>query len=414
MYHFLIFAGTTEGKQLLELLAPHRCMLTACVATEYGEEVLPEHPNLTVLAGRRDSPQIAQLLGEQHFDCVFDATHPYATAVTENIRTACAATGTPYLRVLREQSTVQNCTYVQSAAEAAAYLSQVDGNVLLTTGSKELDCFTAVPGYAARLFPRVLPTPDSLARCIDLGFAAKNIICMQGPFNTELNVATLKQIGATCLVTKDSGGAGGFLEKCEAARIEGAQLLVIGRPLQIQGVSLLELPLVLEQRYGFVQSKSPAQQPDVSFPLFISLRGKTVTVVGAGNIAARRINTLLHFGCEVKVISPSANGQVQALADAKQITLLLREYKYGDCTGSALAVAATDNRTANHMVYEECTAEQIPVSVADCKAECSFYFPGIVQSGSAVIGVTASGTDHRLAKKITENIRNHIDNMING
>lgn len=412
MQLFLVFAGTTEGRQLIELLAANPCNITACVATDYGEEVLPEHPNLTVLAGRRGSDDIEQLLREQRFDCVFDATHPYATAVTHNIQTACIAADTPYLRILREESATQNCTYVQNAKEAAEYCNRIDGNVLLTTGSKELDCFTTVSDYATRIIPRVLPTPDSLSRCIQLGFAAKNIICMQGPFSTELNIATLKQIGAACLVTKDSGSAGGFAEKCEAARAVGAHLVVIGRPPQTNGVTLRELPKIMEQRYGYLPEANTNEQASPYFPLFVSLCNKDVTVVGAGNIAARRMNTLLGFGCKVQVVSPTATEPIQALAKEGRITLKLREYRCGDCKGSALAVAATNNRAVNHSVYEECTAQNIPVSVADCKAECSFYFPGIVQSGNAVIGITASGSDHHLAKKITDHIRKHISNII--
>lgn len=84
-------------------------------------------------------------------------------------------------------------------------LEQMPGHVLLTTGSKELHHF-ARPGLAERCYPRVLPMADSLERCLTLGFPPKNIICMQGPFSRELNVALLRQYHIQTLVTKDTGG----------------------------------------------------------------------------------------------------------------------------------------------------------------------------------------------------------------
>ena len=79
---------------------------------------------------------------------------------------------------------------------------------------------------------------DSLERCIALGFPPKNIICMQGPFSKEMNVATVHQYHISVLVTKDTGGYGGFREKAEAAREAGCELLVVERPRQEEGLSL--------------------------------------------------------------------------------------------------------------------------------------------------------------------------------
>lgn len=63
-----------------------------------------------------------------------------------------------------------------------------------------------------------------------LGFSGKNLICMQGPFTEDLNVAMLRQAQASWMVTKESGKAGGFLEKLRAAKKAGAKLVVIKRP----------------------------------------------------------------------------------------------------------------------------------------------------------------------------------------
>ena len=115
-----------------------------------------------------------------------------------------------------------------SAAQAAQYLAATQGNVLLTTGAKELAAFTGLD--AARLYPRVLPTVAGITACEGAGIPHRNIIAMQGPFTLELNLALMQQFHIRYLVTKDGGSAGGFAEKAQAAAQSGAALVVLRRP----------------------------------------------------------------------------------------------------------------------------------------------------------------------------------------
>ena len=146
----------------------------------------------------------------------------------------------PYLRLLRRGDGEDRCSKAADMAAAADMLAGMPGNILLTTGSKELHHF-AVPGLAERCYPRVLPMLDSLERCLTLGFPPKNIICMQGPFSKELNVALLRQYRIKTLVTKDTGGYGGFRAKAEAAHEAGCALLVVERPRTETGFTLEEI-----------------------------------------------------------------------------------------------------------------------------------------------------------------------------
>ena len=82
----------------------------------------------------------------------------------------------------------------------------------------------------ARLYPRVLPTPDGIAACEAANVPHRNIIAMQGPFSLALNKALITQFQIRYLVTKDGGAAGGFAEKVQAAADTGAQLVVLRRP----------------------------------------------------------------------------------------------------------------------------------------------------------------------------------------
>src|SRR5699024_8692762 len=171
--------------------------------------------------------------------------------VSENIRAAAEQTDTPYYRLLRPREEAEDVLWADSPADAAAKLQNLPGNVLLTTGSKDLKTFTAVKDYPSRLFVRVLPSVESLTAALSLGYLASHVICMQGPFPKALNQAMMEAVGAKVLVTKDTGKAGGFLEKAEAARAAGAKLLVIRRPTEETGYTLdalLELLLKGGQR----------------------------------------------------------------------------------------------------------------------------------------------------------------------
>ncbi len=223
----VIFSGTTEGRVLSHRLARSGISVTVCVATEYGREEQGEQDGITVSCGRKTVKEMQDVLRGAAL-CV-DATHPYAVLVTQNVREACAREGIAYRRLLRPRSTQEHDgVFVASAEQAADWLSLREGNVLLTTGAKELTAFARLGGE--RLYPRVLPVQSSLDRCAQANIPHRNIIAMQGPFSEEMNLAVLHQYDIRWMVTKDGGAAGGFPEKVRAAERAGVTLVVIQRP----------------------------------------------------------------------------------------------------------------------------------------------------------------------------------------
>ena len=223
----VIFSGTTEGREFSRAAAALGAAVTVCVATDLGAEEQGSAPGVMVHAGRLDADEMAALLRDAAL-CV-DATHPYATEATHNIRAAAGMAGVEYHRLLRRASELPAGSVVlPGAGEAAAYLADKAGRILLTTGAKELPAFAALD--PARLYPRVLPTLAGITACETAGVPHRNIIAMQGPFTLGLNVALMQQFEIDYLVTKDGGAQGGFAEKAEAAAQCGAQLIVLRRP----------------------------------------------------------------------------------------------------------------------------------------------------------------------------------------
>lgn len=241
----LVFGGTEDGRLLAEHLAEAGWSVTLCVATEYGREQVPDQPGLTVRAGRLTVEGMSMLMADRPFQAVIDATHPYATEVTANVKRAAEQSGLDYFRMLRPSTVGEgehpDWTEVPDVAGAVDWLRRQPGTILLTTGSKDLGQFAQLGDYQERVYPRILPNLDSLSHALELGYPGKHLICMQGPFSEALNTAMLRQIGAAVLVTKDTGATGGFEEKVRAAQAAGAHLLVIRRPQAETGWTAEEL-----------------------------------------------------------------------------------------------------------------------------------------------------------------------------
>ena len=238
MADLILFAGTTEGRELAELARELGIRTVACVATEYGESLIEEGGSLRANMGRLGEEAMKALILAEAPKLVLDATHPYADVVSRTIVAACSATGARYGRVQREAEAHEGCLEFADLAALAECLDKTPGVVFSSLGTKEAAGLSHVSGAAERIWLRVLPSIDGLKMCLDAGFPAKHIICMQGPFSADLNEAMFKAVGAQILLTKDTGSAGGFPDKLEAARRCGMQVFVIKRPQDVAGQSL--------------------------------------------------------------------------------------------------------------------------------------------------------------------------------
>ena len=162
-----------------------------------------------------------------------DASHPYAVNVSENAMAAAKALGLPYLRYERSLSELDydNIHIVHSYEAAAEMAASLGNTIFLTTGSRNLKKFAEAPALQEKtIVARVLPTPDVIAQCIDLGIAPGQIVALQGPFSEALNRELFLRYHADVIVTKNSGDIGGTDTKLAAAKALHLPVVLIDRP----------------------------------------------------------------------------------------------------------------------------------------------------------------------------------------
>lgn len=230
MKKVLVFAGTTEGRELAELLADSNIKCSVCVATDYALELMNDK-RLDVHCGRLTEEEMEVLMRDGEFDVVVDATHPYAQIVSQNVRQAADKESISLIRLRRStESAEEGFVSFKTHEECSAWLSFQTGNILLTTGSKDLGSYAKNETIKNHLFVRVLPGEESIRLCTANGITGRQIIAMQGPFSAQMNECILREYSIDWMVTKISGHAGGFEEKVEAAKKAGVGICAILPP----------------------------------------------------------------------------------------------------------------------------------------------------------------------------------------
>ena len=146
---------------------------------------------------------------------------------------------------------------------------------------------------------------------------------------------------------------------------------------------------------------------ELYFPLFVDLTKKSIIVIGAGKIAARRVKSLLPFVGDMKVIAPEVSSEITEMAASSGGALVIeqRPFESSDLDGADMVLAVTNDKELNTRIGTLCNEKKILVNVSHEKELCDFYFPGVVQKDNVVIGITASGKDHSKARNVTEQIR---------
>lgn len=138
------------------------------------------------------------------------------------------------------------------------------------------------------------------------------------------------------------------------------------------------------------------------YPAFLNLHGKKAVVVGGGNIAERKILSLLKAGATVTVVSPAITAMLRKEKEKKSLTHIARSYRKGDLMGSALVIAATDDLSVNTQVARDAPSL---VNVVDVPKECSFIAPSVIKRGPLTIAISTGGISPAFSKTIRQELK---------
>jgi len=140
------------------------------------------------------------------------------------------------------------------------------------------------------------------------------------------------------------------------------------------------------------------------FPIFLKLTGRPCIVIGAGNLAESKIESLRAANARVTVVAPTASAPIIEMAEAGEVVWHRRLYAAGDLAGQFLVVAATDVPEVNRAVFAEAEAAGILINAVDDPPFCDFYFPSVVRRGDLQIAISTAGASPALAQRLRKEI----------
>jgi siroheme synthase-like protein len=139
---------------------------------------------------------------------------------------------------------------------------------------------------------------------------------------------------------------------------------------------------------------------NIYYPISLNVRGRKCSVVGGGQVALRKVETLLEHGADVQVISPDLCTELVSLAERKEIDTVTREYRPGDLKDAFVAIVATDNSKINRQIAAEAREQNVLVNVVDDADNSDFIAPSYLRRGGISIAISTSGESPALARKL--------------
>ena len=228
-----LISGTSEGKELLSNLNRYTDNILVSTATSYGGELLKDYKYKYLNTTPLDKENMIKLFKEKKVEVLIDASHPYALEVSKNAMEVCNCIGIEYIRFEREKIIEkfleeEKISVVESYEDLYSKLKYIKGNILNTTGSRNMDKIIKL-NLENRIIHRVLPSLKVIKECFDLGVELHNIIAIKGPISYDLNRAFIREYNAKAILLKDSGKEGGTEEKIRAAIDENIYAIVVDR-----------------------------------------------------------------------------------------------------------------------------------------------------------------------------------------
>ena len=232
-----LLGGTKDSTNIIEHIKEnYDSYILTTTTTEYGAKLARESGSDDTIARPIPKDEIKEMILNEKFDILIDATHPFAKHITQTSTSIAKELKLPYIRFERPTTNLENIDtshihYVDSFDEAGKLIENefTEGNVLHFAGANTMgDILKYVS--VDRFYPRILKVESSIEKCKSLNVDSNHIIPMKGAASLEENIELIERYDASVMITKESGEIGGVIEKIEAANEKDVAVIMIQRP----------------------------------------------------------------------------------------------------------------------------------------------------------------------------------------
>lgn len=136
------------------------------------------------------------------------------------------------------------------------------------------------------------------------------------------------------------------------------------------------------------------------YPIYLDIRGRACIVIGGGEVAERKVVSLLNAGAKVRVVSPVVTESLKEMSGNGMIGWKERPYRKGDLKGAFMAYAATDDEDISRKISEEAHENGVLLNLANEPEICDFIVPSVVERGRLSIAISTGGASPAFAKRV--------------
>lgn len=140
------------------------------------------------------------------------------------------------------------------------------------------------------------------------------------------------------------------------------------------------------------------------YPIFLDIENRNVTIIGGGEVCARKAETMMRYGAKVTIVSPEFTSEIEQWARDGRLAIRRKRYETADIEDAHIVIASTDDTSVNEQVAADARARRIPVNVVDVTHLCEFIVPAIIEKDGIQIAISTGGKSPALARTLKEDL----------
>ena len=148
------------------------------------------------------------------------------------------------------------------------------------------------------------------------------------------------------------------------------------------------------------------------FPAFIKLDNQKILIVGGGKIASDKLEHLLDFTNDIKIVAPDTNEKMLFLINKYNLNFQKRVYSQDDLKNINIVIVAIDNIPLQKEIYTQSKQHSCLCNSVDSVEYCDFIFPSYIKKDDLTIAISTCGTSPAFAKHFKKFLNDILPNNI--